>query len=1565
MTTTILGGPGDDTFDVSGDVTQPIVSRDLTGRSGVIENTLTATNEAPGLLPGQSYNGIDGGGIAVSVADALAGLVVLTESAGNTIVSEGGQTDSYTVHLAKSPDANETVYLTLSAADAPSEAFAAGSRTVLISADNGLTWNTSLVLDFTSANYLLNRTILVKAIDDTAKEGTQTVMISTGVLVSDPTHDSNDFNQFAVRNVQVTVLDNDQADLYITQPVSGPVVLAGTTATRIQDSYSLSLSVAPAAGTTVTVTLGHDAILALSSADPRFNAAAQTVTFDSTNWSSPIAITITAVAGGTPKNTLISTITQTITSTDPAYQGVTAAGVDVKVISSDKAGVLMTPTDPITGKPDGSTLVDPNTTDTYTMRLTAQPQGAGVQVPVRVHTDGQELISSTDGRFAVTTTFNTQPFDASSSASVNLAADTITFASAHGFATGDQVIYQGEGGNSVGGLTSNQTYWVIAKSATAIQLASTPSNAAAGIAIDLTSLGTLLAGASQRITRPEVATVTFDATNWYMPVKITVSYNAAWTPSPGDQNFKKFPTADHLTSTIAGPLSIGGFTNGQPDRSLTTAIIQPKFPNVTLAGLAANPALAEHDAGPFAAPPFPTSDSTSFDRLNVFNDGSVSNDAGTLTGTNLSGLGITGPLTQDIGTPGHPQLLTIPGGITYQDVEVLDVLLGQGNDTLNVNSTLTPDNTTFGGITLIHGGGGNDALSVVPAAGSSSPTVTLTSPLVLYGDTSQDGSRVQRHPWPADVLRTPLPAGRRPQRRHHRRQRLLSPVAIYGGLGNDLINGGRADDELAGGGGNDTIHGNGGNDVLYGDSGFNAVFYGEPGFPATLAADAGLTPNVGKNTRDLAVPTANVSPSADPSTALPSGHAPDSDEMVAGHDVLTGDAGDDIAFGDHGIVTQTTLQPGEPIGTLRLVTPGPVKRVETTRDANGVSDVIDGGTGNDFLLGGYGGDSITDAIGENVIFGDFGYINLTPANTSSPIDSMGTLDPSLGAPSPDENDTIIAGLGDVVRSDIIFGGSGDDAITGGSGPNNIVFGDSGEILSAATVNGTPNLAQPLDGHLITLGQVGTTDPLFGGNDRITTGLGRDMIFGGPGSDQIVANNGETAATPDGSDIVFGDQGYLDYVSSDRDQTDIDVIAAGDLVPFAPGINGGNDIATGAVDLGTGGGDVVTTGSGGDIIVGGVGGDAIVAGAGNNLVFGDDGQALSAVTVNGTPDLQAQGLDGYPITLGQVGTIAPLIGGNDSITTGVGRDIIFGGLGSDQIVANSGETAANPDAEDDVFGDQAYIDYVSYDRDPTDMDVISSGSLLPFGNGITGGNDTSLTTTDLGAGGDDVIVTGMGSDIVVGGVGNDAITVGVGNNLVFGDNGLILSAVTVNSSSDLQAQAAQRASDHARPGRDDLAPDRGQRLDHRPASAATSSSAAPPTTRSPPMSARRHPRPTATTSSSAIRATSITSRPIATRATSTSSPRATCCPWAARSPAQTTLPSRRTPSTSTPAATTSSPRASATTSSSAGRAPTRSIRATARASSSATVAGSPRCDSTRPSATTRPRRSAPTPSRSAT
>src|SRR5262249_40586500 len=140
----------------------------------------------------------------------------------------------------------------------------------------------------------------------------------------------------------------------------------------------------------------------------------------------------------------------------------------------------------------------------------------------------------------------------------------------------------------------------------------------------------------------------------------------------------------------------------------------------------------------------------------------------------------------------------------YRQTEVVDVLLGQGNDTFTVNATLG------GAITVVQGGGGADAITVKGGGGAASP-------LIVFGDTSQDGS------WD-DSTNANVP-GRARQFSNFGNDNIdaslsLNSLAIYSGLGNDIIQGSQAGDHLAGGSGNDTIYGGGGADHIYGDDGF-------------------------------------------------------------------------------------------------------------------------------------------------------------------------------------------------------------------------------------------------------------------------------------------------------------------------------------------------------------------------------------------------------------------------------------------------------------------------------------------------------------------------------------------------------------------------------------------------------------------------------------------------------------------------------------------------------------------------------------------------------------------------
>src|ERR1700682_3330580 len=84
------------------------------------------------------------------------------------------------------------------------------------------------------------------------------------------------------------------------------------------------------------------------------------------------------------------------------------------------------------------------------------------------------------------------------------------------------------------------------------------------------------------------------------------------------------------------------------------------------------------------------------------------------------------PLTFDFGTSTSHVFHTFDAGITYHNIQIVNLMLGQGNDHFTVNTT------THGAITAANGGGGSDTITVNGGGGP-------TSPLAVFGDTSQNG----------------------------------------------------------------------------------------------------------------------------------------------------------------------------------------------------------------------------------------------------------------------------------------------------------------------------------------------------------------------------------------------------------------------------------------------------------------------------------------------------------------------------------------------------------------------------------------------------------------------------------------------------------------------------------------------------------------------------------------------------------------------------------------------------------------------------------------------------------
>jgi hypothetical protein len=216
---------------------------------------------------------------------------------------------------------------------------------------------------------------------------------------------------------------------------------------------------------------------------------------------------------------------------------------------------------------------------------------------------------------------------------------------------------------------------------------------------DLSGLKTALeaiADPSQRLVRVRriAAVAHFNDDNWFAEQKIVLTADVNYSVPISRDGVKVFPVSTHKLSKLRGPLAVEGGVSGA-DRSLQLGLKLP----------------GEKDGPLFAIGKQPP-ESKQIDVLNIFNDGSQEDRIGTMTSTTLSGLGLPDDLnfgpTYSSGNPqtfGEPAIF--PGGIGYgtvqfvdgkfstngakSTVEVVNVLLGSGNDTLDVQGTLDPD----------------------------------------------------------------------------------------------------------------------------------------------------------------------------------------------------------------------------------------------------------------------------------------------------------------------------------------------------------------------------------------------------------------------------------------------------------------------------------------------------------------------------------------------------------------------------------------------------------------------------------------------------------------------------------------------------------------------------------------------------------------------------------------------------------------------------------------------------------------------------------------------------------
>jgi uncharacterized repeat protein (TIGR01451 family) len=258
-----------------------------------------------------SYNGFPMSAVSVQVDDNDTAGVSVSEPGGNTAVTEGGATDSYTVVLSSQPTSDVAVILGVGAQAS-------------LSPSN---------LTFTAANWNVPQTVTVTATDDAVVEGAHSASITHSTSSSDP-----NYSGLPVAGITVAISDNDSA----------VVNFAPATVSQSEGSspmvFSVTLSNPVASGVTLT----------LNSADGTATAA---------DYTPIVAATVSFAAGSTTTQTVNVTIANDALDEDDESFSLTlsnlAATGDVSLGTASAGGII----------------VDDDATPTLTISSPSQPEG--------------------------------------------------------------------------------------------------------------------------------------------------------------------------------------------------------------------------------------------------------------------------------------------------------------------------------------------------------------------------------------------------------------------------------------------------------------------------------------------------------------------------------------------------------------------------------------------------------------------------------------------------------------------------------------------------------------------------------------------------------------------------------------------------------------------------------------------------------------------------------------------------------------------------------------------------------------------------------------------------------------------------------------------------------------------------------------------------------------------------------------------------------------------------------------------------------------------------------------
>ncbi|MBW2349292.1 MAG: hypothetical protein JRF59_15880, partial [Deltaproteobacteria bacterium] len=435
-----------------------------------------------------------------------------------------------------------------------------------------------------------------------------------------------------------------------------------------------------------------------------------------------------------------------------------------------------------------------------------------------------------------------------------------------------------------------------------------------------------------------------------------------------------------------------------------------------------------------------------FDRLHVDDTGDAEDNAGTLTGSSLTGLGMG-------------------QGLTYADIEALHVGLGSGNDTLNIQGTSVP--------TTVEGHDGDDTFNVSSDSPGNRGTLDFVAAELFIdagagvlnalevsdqGDPDADAAvRITR-----DRIE-----GLAPATIHYQALgRFGRGVHVLTGTGDDQV---RVESTLPAD--VTTLWLNKGNDravlsdadpgspdglvVVYGEDGDDTIDAASWSHGVIAFGDYGAVTygSAEESRRSLRSAESRTTSTGGSDTLI----GTDSDDLLvggAGADSasLYGRGGNDILIGDSGKVTYSG---------------GRVYQAQNTDFGIGGNDYLDGGEGHDILIGGAGSDTFVGNFSEDILIGEHGRVTLNSSGQATSVVRLGqgALDlitsSQFGLYSPIPLRQQVFELGEILPAErlTLYGPS-----VSGPGLEESFLAHSGALRPATAGPGRPEGYSPAEGY---------------------------------------------------------------------------------------------------------------------------------------------------------------------------------------------------------------------------------------------------------------------------------------------------------------------------------------------------------------------------------------------------------------------------------------------------------------------------------------------------------------------